>query len=86
MEILHSVEGGDVEQWLNLETYPCVRDCLLSLSLLTLLSLYLHSILITLFASFYLIALLIARLLRKIFLIPHYLSFSIAITYSPPSR
>ena len=40
VKILHSVEGGDVEQWLELRNKSsCLR--LLTLSLFTLLSLYL---------------------------------------------
>ena len=50
VKILHSVEGEDVEQCLEpWNISSCLR--LLTLSLLTLLSLYLHTYLAYLFAS-----------------------------------
>ena len=50
VKILHSVEGGDVEQWLEPRNISsCLR--LLTHSLFTLLSLYLHTYIVYLFAS-----------------------------------
>jgi len=51
VKILHSVEGGDVEQWLESQNMSsCLR--LLTFSLFTLLSLYLHAhFIVYLFAS-----------------------------------
>jgi len=52
VKILHNVEGGDVEQWLEPRNISlCLR--LLTLSLFTLLSFYLHTYIVHLFASIY---------------------------------
>ena len=85
MKILHSVEGRDIEQWFKTRNKT---------SCLRLLTLSLYSTLLSLYLLAYLYCLLVCKYFlycdwyllgcKQVNFTPHYLPFSIVITYSPP--